>query len=359
MLMLLTISAVGLVAGFLLLRRVPTIPAFRDGINTSHLPIIVIIPARNEAMNLPALLKSLPKPRLGTLEVLVVDDGSTDATAAIAAQYGATVITSLPLPTGWTGKNWACHQGALAAGNSVLLFLDADTRFVGEGFAALRHHFATLPASTAVSMLPFHRTQHWYEELSLFFNIVMAMGAGGFGGVDAPHLFGPSLLLRRELYRRAGGHEAVRQHILENLEFASSLAAAGGEIRTFAGRGALETRMFPLGLTQLCESWKKAFASGARTTSPLVLGLSIAWLSAAMLAFLTLFLVPHFLLPIAISIYLLFVCQIAWFAKQLGTYRWLTAVAYPVALAFYFAIFAQSLWMQLAGRRVRWRGREI
>jgi len=358
MLILILIGAAGLIAGLLLLRTVPLVPHC-NYVNRHDLAITVIIPARNEAMNLPALLRSLPNPGSCALEVLVVDDGSTDATAAIAARHHATVVTSLPLPRGWTGKNWACHQGSLAARNDLLFFLDADTRFLDGGFKAIAKYFATLPPNAALSLLPFHRTEQWYEQLPLFFNIVMAMAAGGFGRVDAPHLFGPSLLLRKDLYEQAGGHQAVRQHILENLEFASCLSTAGGEIRTFGGRGVLETTMFPLGFSQLCESWKKAFAAGARTTSPLVLGLSIGWLTSAMLTFLMLFAAPRSLQPAAGGLYVLFACQIAWFAKQLGSFRWVTAVAYPIALVFYFAVFGQSLWMQLTGRQVRWRGREV
>lgn len=358
MLVLMMMGAAGVIAGFLLLRKIPLVP-HSSSMSGQHPAITVIIPARNEAQNLPALLGSLPQNRSETLEVLVVDDHSTDATAAIAARYDATVITSLPLPPGWTGKNWACHQGALAAHNDVLFFLDADTRFLHGGFEAIVQYFVELPLNAAVSVLPFHRTVQWYEELSLFFNILMAMGAGGFGKVDAPHLFGPSLLLRKDLYQRAGGHQQVRRYILENFEFVSCLSTAGGETRTRGGRGVLETRMFPSGLSQLCESWKKAFAAGARTTSPLVLGLSIFWLSAAMLTFLLLFAVPHSLLFAAACLYALFAGQIGWFARQLGSFRLITAAVYPIALVFYFAIFGQSLWMQMSGRQVRWRGREV
>jgi 4,4'-diaponeurosporenoate glycosyltransferase len=358
MVILLGIAAAGLVGGWLLLRSVPRV-SDSSRVSRKIAPITVIIPARNEAVNLPALLGSLPKSESSALEILVVDDGSTDATAAIAAQHHATVLASLPLPQGWTGKNWACHQGSLVASNEVLFFLDADTRFLDGGFEAILQYFAGLPPNSALSLLPFHRTMQWYEELSIFFNIVMAMGAGGFGRLDKPHLFGPSLLLRNDLYRRAGGHRAVRQHILENLELASCLSTAGGKLHTLGGRGAFETRMFPLGFSQLCESWKKAFAAGARSTSPLVLGFTVGWLAAAMLTFLMLFAVPRTLLPAAVGLYAFFAGQIAWFSKQLGSFRLLTAVFYPISLVFYFAVFGQSLWMQLAGRSVRWRGREV
>ena len=100
--------------------RGKTIPSVSGG------QLSIIIPARNEETNLPKLLRSLtaqsPQPR----EIIVVDDASTDRTAEVAQQFGARVIRSLPLPNGWRGKTWACHQGAQVATGEMLLFLDAD-----------------------------------------------------------------------------------------------------------------------------------------------------------------------------------------------------------------------------------------
>jgi 4,4'-diaponeurosporenoate glycosyltransferase len=355
MLFLALLSTAGILAGLLLLRTVPTVPT-QAPLAPTPLSISVIIPARNEAANLPVLLASLRNASFSPTEILVVDDGSTDATASIAAQLGATVIPSATLPTGWTGKTWACHQGALATTGEAFFFLDADTRFTPNGFSRIIEHFATLSPNTALSILPFHRTKRWYEELSLFFNILVAMGAGGFGKLDPPHLFGQSLLIRRDLYTLSGGHTSVKHEILENLHLAEHLRAANGIPTTLGGRGTLEMRMFPEGLTQLRESWRKAFATGAGLTSPLVLGLSIYWLAAAVL---TAILAVAIHSPTFAALYLLNAIQIAFYARQLGTFRWVTALLYPIPLAFYFAVFAQSLWRRTHNQPVTWRGRQL
>ena len=321
--------------------------------------ITIIIPARNEATNLPPLLESLRHSAIAPSQILAVDDGSTDNTSAIAIQHGATVIASAPLPAGWTGKTWACHQGALAATGDALFFLDADTYFTPTGYTRIVEHFATLPPNTALSLLPFHRTQLWYEELSLFFNILVAMGAGGFGKLDPPHLFGQSLLIPRDLYNQAGGHHSVKREILENLHFSELIRTANGIPATLSGRGSLEMRMFPHGLTQLRESWQKAFSTGAGVTSPLVLALSIYWLAAAMLTALLLAAIHNPLWSTIATLYLLNAIQIAWYARQLGTFRWITALLYPIPLAFYFVTFAQSIWRQTRRQPVTWRGRQL
>jgi 4,4'-diaponeurosporenoate glycosyltransferase len=358
MLILTLLSIGGLFAGLLLLRTVPVVTT-RPETDRKRPRVSVIIPARNEAANLPLLLDSLHNSASGPSQILVIDDASTDDTAAVAVRHGAGVIASLPLPQGWTGKTWACHQGARAAAGEILFFLDADTRFVQDGYQRIVESFATMPQNAALSLLPFHQTQRRYEELSLFFNILVAMGAGGFGRLDAPHLFGQSLLVRKEMYARAGGHAAVKREILENLHFAAHLLAANCVLYALGGRGTLEMRMFPHGLQQLRESWQKAFAAGAGITTPLVLGLSIYWLAGAMLTALMLIAVRSPLYPAIVALYLLNVAQIAWYGRQLGTFRRTTALFYPAALAYYLAIFAQSMWRQKRGSTVTWRGREL
>lgn len=355
MILLVLILVAGLVAGALLLRVVPVLPNTVSHAAATE-PVTVIVPARNEEANLPPLLTSLQNSSPTPTQVLVVDDGSTDSTAAIASSLGATVLSSTTLPPGWTGKNWACAQGAAVASGDILLFLDADTYFTQSGYGRLVNQFTTLPHHTALSILPFHRTRCWYEELSIFFNILVAMGAGGFGGIDAPRLFGQSLLIRHELYFAAGGHECVKNHILENLHFAAPVRAAGGVPKTLCGRGALEMRMFPEGLAQLRESWQKAFATGAATTSPRVLVLSILWLAAAMMTAIAAIATRA---PVLIALYVLYAGQIFWYGRQLGTFRLLTALLYPVPLGFYFAIFTQSLWRRSRKQQVTWRGRQL
>jgi 4,4'-diaponeurosporenoate glycosyltransferase len=349
------LCAVGLPAGFALLRRIPLCPA-ADRLDTRRISLIV--PARNEESNLPRLLGSLQESRLG--QFIVVDDHSTDRTGEVASSFGAQVVQAAALPSGWTGKTWACHQGAAAATGDALLFLDADAWFAPGGVERLLTAFSASPDKrVAISLVPWHVLQRPYEQLSLFFQLLMAMGAGGFGWLGKPRLFGQCLLIRRELYQASGGHEGVRQFILENFMLAARVEAAGARVVCRGGKGVLNVRMFPDGFAQMCESWTKAFAAGAAGTAPAILISSIVWMSA-MISTLILLVTPmpvgHWFLA---AVYLLYVLQLAWMARQLGTYHWLICLAYPVPLIFYFAIFGRSFYRRALGRSVTWRGREL
>lgn len=351
------LAAAGLVAGLLLLRRIPLVAA-GYGQAASRIPVSVIIPARNEAGNLPHLLPSLQSLPEGS-EIIVVDDDSSDTTPLIAQQHGARVISTGPLPSDWRGKPWACWQGAQAAQHSTLLFLDADTRFTAGGAQRLCNRFASLPANTALSVLPYHRMQRAYEHLSLFFNLLMAMGAGGFGKVDEPHMFGQCMMMPQTLYQAIGGHASVRQQVLENMHMAEYVRQHDGRISTCGGKGVLEMRMFPEGFAQLHASWKKGFTDGAKTSSRQVLALAYLYLSGCTFVLICMAAFSGKARFAAALMYLAYATVIAWQSRQVGTYPVLTAILYPIPLAFYFATFGEAAAGKLSGKKVSWRGRDV
>ena len=330
-------------AGFLLLTRLDRGPA-----SDSPRPprsVSVVIPARNEAHNLPALLRSLKAQSVKPADIIVVDDGSTDRTADLARELGATVIASQPLPEGWRGKTWACHQAAQAATGELLLFVDADTWFEPEGLARIlaRHH------DGAFSVGPYHAVQRPYEQLSLFFNFNMTVGVVPQG------LFGQMLRVGREEYRRVGGHEPVRGRILENFWLGERFRSTGIRTRSTIGRGLLSFRMYPNGLRELIEGWTKGFASGAGQTPRGTLALTVLWMIGLMLPPLGCLASGGGLLWIAT--YLFCAAQVAWFARWVGAFRAYAALLYPAPLIFFFIVFAWSA--ARSGKRVRWKGREI
>ena len=344
----------GFVAGWLLLWRVPLAEAADGAASLQH--VSVVVPARNEERNLPRLLSSLQQQPTG--EVIVVDDNSSDGTADAARSYGATVLASEPLPPGWTGKNFACFQGASAAHSETLLFLDADTWLApcgGERMAATFAKNASSPA--ALSFLPFHITRKPYEELSLFFNLLMAFGAGGFGVLRRGRLFGQSMLISRGLYQQIGTHAAVRGHVLENFNLAGHIRQAGGRCFCRGGRGVLHMRMFPDGFRQLSNGWTKAFASGAAGSDGLILAISICWLSALTSAFIAVLFGPS--RETAVVIYALLAAQLGLQARQVGSFRWYACALYPVPLMFFMATFARSLLLRRRGRGAVWKGRAV
>ena len=311
----------------------------------SSASVSLIIPARNEEHNLPTLLGSLATQPLKPREIIVVDDGSTDRTAALARQLGAAVIASQPLPYGWRGKTWACHQGAMRASGEQLIFMDADTWFEPGGLGRVLF----IEHDGALSVIPYHAVRKSHEDLSMFFNISMIAGTVPKG------LVGQFLLVRRNHYQLAGGHESVRGHILENFRMAGKFLTAGVPLLCVTGRGILSFRMYPGGLRELLQGWTKGFAAGAGGTPAGSLILVIAWLSCLMLAPLMLLLTGEWWIWGCACV----VCalQVAWVARTIGSFGWALMLFYPLPLMTFFGLFAWSA--MRSGRKVTWKGREI
>ena len=354
----LIIPAIGWLSGWALLARVkPCRPApVQAGLAQK---LTVIIPARNEEKNLPRLLASLTSQPGPPAEIIVVNDASTDRTAAVAGEFGATVADAPPLPAGWRGKTWACRHGAALARGEWLLFLDADTWLEPGGLPAVLAEFST--AGGALSVAPLHRVRAWYEQFSVFFNLIMPAGTGAFtvlGDHLTPRgLLGQFLLIEAAAYRRVGGHSAVKGEILENFRLAEILRAAGVPLRCRGGRGVAAMRMYPQGWREMMDGWGRGFASGAgKTPLPLLL-LAICWLSGLAMAAGALPLARE--APVHGLVYALYAVQVGWLMRRVGAFHWATALLYPAPLGFYFFVFSRSLWRAVRKKPVAWKGRVI
>jgi len=348
---------------FVVVFRIPVCRRSATGKDYSRLS--VIIPARNEERNLPRLLDSLSVQEPQPFEIIVIDDGSTDATAEVARERGVEVVESKPLPDGWRGKTWACMQGGERASGDVLLFVDADTFFEPGGLGRILDMYLEKPGVLSVGA--YHRVHRVYEELSAYFNIIMTAGTGAFtifGGNDSPSgLFGPFLMVDRNVYESVGGHRPARDRILENYHLAKVFREAGVPMRCYGGRGSFSMRMYPDGVGDLVHGWCKAFASGAAEAPRWILLAVIAWITGAMLtlfsAGLAVFLRDPAVVFPAVVLYLLYSLQLLAVLKRIGTFRYATAFLFPVPLLFYLGVFAWSTLRMLLGRKVTWKGREI
>lgn len=326
----------------------------------------VVIPARDEETNIAQLLDSLKKQSPQPLEIIVVNDGSTDNTAGIAKTHGARVIDAEPLPDGWMGKPWACQQGADAAQGQWLLFLDADVTLEDSAMSSLCQLCAE--ADRVHSVCPYHAIKQPYEELSAFFNVLMLAGVNAFG-MSKRHnansaLFGQCLLISQHHYQAIGGHHSVSNRALENFHLAQELKRHGIPSSCYLGKGFIHMRMFPDGVKQLWDSWKKGFSGGAANTAPRALFLSSLWISGMMLTLVCIALsfssyTSGLFCKFTAAAYLIHACQCVITFQRAGSFSLWNGILFPLSLLFYQVLFFSSVIDKKRGKTSQWKGRTV
>jgi len=351
-------------AGLFVLWRIPRCRSDPGAVGPPP-SLSVLVPARDEAHNLPELLGSLAQQGLQPRELIVVDDQSSDLTAEVARRAGARVIAAGAPPAGWLGKPWACWQGAQGAAGEVLVFLDADVRLLPDGLARLAAEVRR--RGGLVSVWPYHRMWRAYERLSAFFLLIVLAGMRAFTilGSRLPPLgaFGPCLAVSRADYFAAGGHAEVRHAILDDVALGRRFQAAGLPVACLRGEGTVEFRMYPLGLGSLVEGFGKNLASGFRAAGLAALLPAAGWIAGFFIAFgLTLIALalpgrPH--LVVGLACYALYAASLAWQLRRLGNYGPLPAVLFPLPLFFFAGVFLYSLTRTFLFKAVRWKGRTI
>jgi glycosyltransferase involved in cell wall biosynthesis len=189
--------------------------------------VSVLIPARNEERVIAASIESLLASRGIEIEIIVLDDGSTDRTAEIVRNIAArdarvSLRSSPPLPGGWNGKQHACYALAQAARSNVLCFLDADVRLAPEALAAMSG-FLSRTGSDLVSGFPRQETETPLEWLLLpliHFVLLSYLPLAAMRALTAPGFAvgcGQFLMVRRDAYRKTGGHAAIRTTMHDGL----------------------------------------------------------------------------------------------------------------------------------------------
>lgn len=217
-------------------------------------PVVsVLVPARDEGANLRRLLPALLASDYAPLEILVLDDGSSDDTGVVARRYAADprvrILEGPEPPTGWTGKNWACHQLALAATGRILLFCDAD---VVPGPLAVGRTVGALEASAAdaLTAVPRHERGGWFETavipLVTTVPVVALLPLRLVRRSRAASLAmgnGQWFAWRREAYDRVG-HRRVRADVLEDVRLARLAKRSGLRLEAVAASRDLTVRMY-------------------------------------------------------------------------------------------------------------------
>lgn len=362
----------------------PTVQAPEEEDEGGEMPFVsVLVPARNEVLRIGPCAQSLMAQDYPAMEVIIMDDNSTDGTAELLYSMGwkdaalepnarFRVMRGQPLPAGWSGKSWACQQLAEAAKGESILFLDADTEHAPQMLRAAMA-FARKERADLLSAWPFPETGTWSEKLVLPLIHMALIGypqaiwrwlidvrpdllarlpegvRRGFGAAN-----GQFLLFRAEVYRQIGGHAACRSHMVEDVALGRAMAAAQLRLINADGSKFSSVRMYHR-FSEVWEGFTKnmraAFENslgvfiltGAGTFATLALPFLLVWFCRGGALWLA-------LAQIAV-IYLMRVIL----TLRFGT-TWLGCLLHPAGQILMTFIGLNS-WRLSAGRGVTWKGR--
>jgi glycosyltransferase involved in cell wall biosynthesis len=227
--------------------------------------VSAILPAKDEEGNLAECLVSVRRQTYPNLEILVVDDRSTDRTGAIARGIAATdprirVLRIDRLPPGWTGKTHALYHAFSQARGQWLLFLDADTQHAPLSLAIMME-FARSHSAALVSLLPELRCETFWEQVVQPLAAITLMQSFPLHAVHdrrsrLAFANGQYILVERSAYLAAGGHEAVRDRFVEDIALAERVKNQGMPIRVALVQGIVSCRMYA-SLGQLIRGWSR------------------------------------------------------------------------------------------------------
>lgn len=343
--------------------------------STSQAPaarrVAAVIPARNEADVIGAAVRSLLEQELdGTIQVIVVDDGSTDGTASAALHAAAatnasgrlTVIDGAPLPAGWSGKLWAMSQGIAAAAGyepDYLLLTDADIEHDPGNVAALiaraeAHGLDLVSSMVRLSTSSFAEQCLIPAFVFFFFKLYppawiasrRARTAGAAGGC---------MLIRPAALARIGGIAAIRASLIDDCALAAAVKASGGSISLGLTRSARSLRVYgsfaEIGRMIARTAFHQLRHSYGLLAATL-LGLAVTYLAPPLL----LFTGDPLVMGLGAAAWALMSCA---YLPMVRFYRLsaLRAVALPAIAAFYAGATVWSAMQYSLGRGGRWKGR--
>jgi len=233
-------------------------------LNKSESRISAIVPARNEEAVIAASVHSLAQQR-EIVEILVVDDQSTDRTAEIVGELSRQdsrirLLKASELPAGWIGKNHAVCLGSQEARGDWFLFTDADAVHMPDSVARAMD-LATEHQAALVSFSPEQLMESWYEKSLVPYVYCRLSQKFSFDAVNDPRsnaaaANGQFILICRDAYETVGGHASVAGEVLEDVALARRVKGASFPIWFGNGKGIVRVRMYR-SFVSMWEGWKK------------------------------------------------------------------------------------------------------
>lgn len=334
--------------------------------------VSILLPARNEEFNIESCVLSLLAQDYHDFQVVVLDDESSDSTWQIMVNLASEddrmrIIKGKPLPEGWIGKNWACHQLSQAADGELLLFTDADTR----------HHPTILHAAVSATMaeeadlitaIPHQEVTSWAERLTIpviFFCMMCFVPLGLAYRLKAPILsatIGQFMMFRKNAYEKIGGHAAIKRNAVDDIALGRNIKSLGLRWHLYDGRDRIRCHMYK-DFRQVYEGLSKNLF--AVFNYKLIITLFI-WIWLSVVFFSPLIVLGLWFIGVHIpSLSLILAAASVAIAGMLwgitywrfGFPRYLTFL-YPVSMILIFTIAMSSIILTLTGRTT-WKGRTL
>lgn len=214
--------------------------------------VSVLVPARNEEKNISDCIKCIINQDYKNIEVIILDDNSTDNTYKIVSEFVNSKIKMLqgePLPQNWLGKNWACHQLSQQANGEYFLFIDADVELkenvISSAVWELENSNAVL-----LSIFPTQKIKtlgehlivplmNWLLLTFLPLKFVYSSRSQSFVAAN-----GQFMLWRKTAYQELGGHQTVKNKVVEDMELARLAKRNNLKIKTILGGNLVFCRMY-------------------------------------------------------------------------------------------------------------------
>jgi chlorobactene glucosyltransferase len=366
MILLIALTTVALILLLLVVWNVTSWPAVTARARPRPGTVSILIPARNEELNIAACLDSALSQGESVGEILVCDDHSTDQTARIVRDCSlrdgrVRMIEGAQLPPDWCGKNFACAQLAGESCGEWLLFLDADAR-LSESAVERMLEEARSRNVTFLSAWPRLEMEGFWEKILLpMLNFVV------FTLFPAPLSLtrddrslglahGACVMVERAGYEAVGGHTAVRDEIFEDRRLAQLWRARGLAGLCLDGQRVASVRMYR-SLSEVWGGFQKNFFPAFRRESSFWLFLALHFL---------VFLAPFLLLipaaagavgamPVLLASASVLMMR-SLLAARFRHPLW-SALLHPLAEAILIALGLSSWWRCKTGRGVTWKGR--
>lgn len=346
---------------------------------TSAPKVSVCIPARNEETNIRRCVEAALRQDYPDFEVIVLDDRSTDSTLTLLKEIASRDSRLLPisgsdLPEGWAGKPHALYQASALAKGEWLCFVDADTFLAPNALSAVYAKAVETQADLFTVMTKQILGSFWERTVM---PLVMTALSVGFSPrkVNDPSrrdavANGQFIFIKRSIYDLVGGHEKIKDQIVEDKALSENVKWNGHRLVVANGMQLISTRMYT-SLETMWEGWTKNIYLGLRDHPSMLLlgafGATLALLAALFLPVWPLLGVTWYLreggwMALLVVIEALFVWGYLIFirarvAQEMEIPRWY-AFTTPLGAGVFAAMMLTSAWKVISGQGVTWRGRK-